>query len=209
MHYFITGTDTNVGKTYVTCLLLQGLRRAGRKAVGFKPVAAGDRADAHALLAACEGAEITLDEINPLYLKAPAAPLVASMLENKTINAKQLREAFHRLTERFDTVLVEGAGGWEVPFTPESTMADFAQSLGLPVIVVANNKLGAINHTLLTVRSIRERGMTCAGIVLNYVADERDTASITNRAMIEKFLVDVPVLGEVMHGESEVDFALP
>ena len=208
MHYFITGTDTNVGKTYVTCLLLQSLRCAGRNAAGYKPVSCGDRADAHAMLAACEGAEITLEEINPLYLKAPAAPLVAAMLENKTISARQLRDGFQAMAQRFDTVLVEGAGGWEVPLTPESTMADFAQSLGLPVIVVVNNKLGAINHTLLTVRSIRERGMTCAGIILNYVGDERDTASITNRAMIEKFLVDVPVLGEVMHGETELEVTL-
>jgi dethiobiotin synthetase len=130
------------------------------------------------------------------------------MLENKTINAKQLRESFQSLAQRFETVLVEGAGGWEVPFTPESTMADFAQALGLPVIVVVNNKLGAINHTLLTVRSIRERGMKCAGIVLNYVGDERDTASITNRSMIEKFLVDVPVLADVMHGETELEIEL-
>ena len=208
MNYFITGTDTNVGKTYVTCLLLQSLRRAGKNAVGFKPVSCGDRADAHAILHACDDAAITLEEVNPLYLKAPAAPLIAAMLENKTINAKQLRDSFHALTERFDTVLVEGAGGWEVPFTPESTMADFAQALDLPVIVVVNNKLGAINHTLLSVRSIRERGMKCAGVILNYVADERDTASITNRSMIEKFLVDVPVLGEVMHGETEFEAEL-
>jgi dethiobiotin synthetase len=71
-----------------------------------------------------------------------------------------------------------------------------------------NNKLGAINHTLLTVRSIRERGMKCAGIILNYVGDERDTASITNRSMIEKFLVDVPVLADVMHGETELEIEL-
>ena len=203
MHYFITGTDTNVGKTYVTCLLLEALRREGREAVGFKPVACGDRTDAAAILHACHGASLTLDEVNPVFLKAPAAPCVAALLENKPIHVEAITEAFTRLTQRFATVLVEGAGGWEVPLTAKQTMAGFAQDLALPVIVVVNNKLGALNHTILTVRNIQARGMTCAGIILNQVADERDTASISNRAMIEQFL-DVPVIAEVMHGETEL-----
>ncbi len=203
MHCFITGTDTNVGKTYVTCLLLEALRREGVEAVGFKPVAAGDRTDAAAILHACQDGTLTLDDVNPVFLKAPAAPHVAALLENKTIHVEAIKEAFARLALRHPTVLVEGAGGWEVPLTARQTMADFAQDLALPVIVVVNNRLGALNHTILTVRNIQARGLTCAGIILNQVADERDTASISNRAMLEQFL-DVPVIAEVMHGETEI-----
>ena len=86
-------------------------------------------------------------------------------------------------------------------------MADFAQRLALPVIVVVNNKLGCLNHTILTVRNIQARGLTCAGIILNYVKDERDAASISNRMALEHFL-DVPVLAEIMHGETEIDWPL-
>jgi dethiobiotin synthetase len=87
------------------------------------------------------------------------------------------------------------------------TVADYAQNLGLPVIVVVNNKLGALNHALLTVKNIQARGLECAGIILNYVRDERDPASISNRAVLASFS-KVPVLAEVMHGETEIDWPL-
>jgi dethiobiotin synthetase len=207
MHYFITGTDTNVGKTYVTCLLIQALRRVGKKAVGYKPVASGDRADATALMEACGDPALTMEEVNPVFLKVPSAPAVAAMMENKRIDLGTLRSGYESLAQRYETVLVEGAGGWEVPLNDIMTMADFAQALALPVIVVVNNKLGALNHTILTVRNIQARQMQCAGVILNYVADERDPASISNRAMLERFL-DVPVLAEIMHGETEIDCVL-
>lgn len=203
MHCFITGTDTNVGKTYVTSLLLEALRREGVRAVGYKPVSAGDRADAVAILRACDEPDLAMEEVNPLFFKAPAAPYVASLLENRPLDVSVMREGFAHLVRKYACVIVEGAGGWEVPLTSTTTMADFAQELALPVLVVVNNKLGALNHTILTVKNIRSRGMTCAGIILNGVADERDSASISNRAMIEHFL-DVPVLTEVMHGETEI-----
>jgi dethiobiotin synthetase len=209
MHYFITGTDTNAGKTYVTCLLLQSLRRAGRRAVGYKPVCCGDRMDAHAILHACAESDLTLDAVNPAYLKAPAAPYVAGLLENRSLSHSALRAGFEALATQHETVLVEGAGGWEVPLTAHSTMADLAHELGLPVIVVVNNKLGALNHTLLTVQAIERRGLTVAGIILNHVADERDPASISNRAMLQHFLPHVVVLADVMHGETELEIELP
>jgi len=207
MHYFITGTDTNVGKTYVTCLLIEALRREGKSVVGYKPVSCDDRADAAAMMQASANPSLTIDEINPVYLKAPAAPYVAAMLENKRLDLNALRSGFDQLAARFDTVLLEGAGGWEVPVNDIMTMADFAQALALPVILVVNNKLGALNHTILTVRNLQARQMTCAGIILNQVADERDPASISNRAMLERFL-DVPILAEVMHGENEIEWPL-
>ncbi len=206
MHYFITGTDTDAGKTYVTCLLLEALKREGRQAAGFKPFVCGGREDAILLQSAgSEGP--SLDEINPVWLKMPAAPYAAALMANTTFDLDAVKGAFEQFAEIREHVLVEGAGGWEVPLTDELTMADFAVSLGLPVIVVVNNRLGALNHTILTVRNIQARGLTCAGVILNYVQDERDAASISNRMVLETFL-DVPVLAEVMHGETEIDWPL-
>ena len=204
MHYFITGTDTDAGKTYVTCLLLEALKRAGRRAAGFKPFCCGDRGDAVQLLQASAD-DLSVDQINPVWLKVPAAPYTAALMESRQIDLAAVRAAFDHLSATHDTVLVEGAGGWEVPVAPGITVADFAQTLALPVIVVVNNKLGALNHALLTIKNVQARGMTCAGLILNHVRDERDPASISNRAVLAAFC-DVPVIAEVMHGETEIEW---
>lgn len=206
MHYFITGTDTDAGKTYVTCLLLDALKRAGRRAAGFKPFCCGDRGDAVQLLQnSADG--LSLDQINPVWLKVPAAPYVAALMENRKIDFDAIRAAFDHLAASHETVFVEGAGGWEVPLVYGITVADFAQTLALPVILVVNNKLGALNHALLTIKNIESRGMTCAGVILNYVRDERDPASISNLAVLEAFTA-APVIAEVMHGETEIEWPL-
>lgn len=206
MHYFITATDTGAGKTYVTCLLLEGLRRGGRRAVGFKPFCCGDRDDALRLLHASDGS-VALDQVNPVWLKVPAAPYVAALMENRALDIDAVRSVLARLFETHDHVLVEGVGGWEVPLSRGMTLADFAASLALPVIVVVNNQLGALNHTLLTVKNIEARGLQCAGIILNHVRDERDPASISNRAVLEAF-VKAPILAEIQHGETEIEWPL-
>ncbi len=206
MNLFITGTDTNVGKTHVTCCLLEALVRQGKQCAGYKPVACGDRADAIALQRAAEN-EIPLEQINPLWLRMPAAPMAAAMLENRSISTVELIQGYHALAAKYEHVIVEGAGGWEVPVTADYTMADFAVELAIPVVVVVDNKLGALNHTLLTVKAIQARGLKCAGIILNYATEERDAASISNRALLEQILPEsVPVLDELMHGQEEMDW---
>jgi len=204
MHYFITGTDTDAGKTYVTCLLIEALRLAGHNAVGYKPFACGDRRDPLAIQQA-SGSVLSVEEINPVFLKVPASPYAAALLENTKVDIERARQGFYNLTAKHSHVIVEGAGGWEVPLAGKETMADFAAVLGLPIIVVVNNKLGCLNHTLLTVKNIQARGLTCAGIILNYAHDERDAASISNRMVLQNYL-DIPVLGEVMHGETEINW---
>lgn len=202
MSFFITGTDTGVGKTFVTRLILETLRNAGKDAVGYKPVACGDREDAAILAAASGGLEH--DEVNPVYLNTPVAPYVAGMLENRTVDPAVLIAGYHRLAAKHDTVLVEGAGGWEVPLAANYRISDLATDLQLPVILVAGNKLGALNHIILTVNAIRARGLVCAGIILNQLEDEMDTAMITNKGVVED-LTGVALLDHLIHGQDFLD----
>lgn len=201
MQLFITGTDTDAGKTHVTTMLLEALKCRGERAAGFKPFCCGGRQDSY-LLHHSSDEGLTLDEINPVWLKTPASPYAAALIENRPLDFTALKESCRQLAAKVDHLLVEGVGGWEVPLAPRYTAADFAEELGLPVLVVVNNKLGALNHTLLTVKNILARGLPCVGIVLNYAAAERDVSSISNRMILEN-MTDVPVIGEVMHGDSD------
>ena len=202
MSLFVTGTDTGVGKTYVSRLLVETLRRVGVDAVGYKPVACGDRQDAEVLAAVSGG--LSLDEVNPVYMPSPVAPYVAGLLENRTVDIGALVSGYERLAARHEVVVVEGAGGWEVPLAPQVRMSDLAVMLGLPVVVVAGNRLGVLNHTLLTVEAVKARGLTCLGVILNQLGDELDTAMITNKGVIED-LTGVPLLDHVIHGQEFLD----
>lgn len=203
MNYFITGTDTGVGKTRVAQLILETLRADGIDAVGYKPVSSGDRSDAEILAAASGG--IPLDEVNPVHFQNSLAPAVASMLENRTLDCAALIEGYQKLAAKHEVVIVEGAGGWEVPLANGYRIADLAADLALPVIVVAANRLGAINHILLTTAAIRARGLECAGIYLNQLEDEMDTAMITNKGVVEE-LTGLPLLDHLIHDQ---DFITP
>lgn len=202
MSFFITGTDTDVGKTYVTRLILENLRAEGRDAVGYKPVSCGDRGDATILSEVSGG--LDLDEINPVSLSTPLAPYVAAMLENRTLDPADLIAGFHHLVAKHAQVVVEGAGGWEVPIAANYRVSDLAADLKLPVVLVAGNKLGALNHIILTVNAIRAKGLVCAGIVLNQLEDEMDTAMITNKGVVED-LTGVPLLEHIIHGQDFLD----
>jgi dethiobiotin synthetase len=202
MSFFITGTDTGVGKTYVTRLILETLRHARIDAVGYKPVASGDREDAKILAAASGG--LDLDVVNPLSFQTAVAPYVACMLENRMLDPATLIAGYRALAAQHATVLVEGAGGWEVPLSPGYRIADLAADLALPVVVVAGNRLGVLNHVLLTVAAIQARGLVCAGIVLNQLEDEMDTAMITNKGILED-LAGVPLLDHIIHGQDFLD----
>ena len=202
MNYFITGTDTNAGKTYATCLMLEELRRQGIDAVGYKPVCCGDRDDATHLAAASGG--LPIDEINPLHLNTAVAPLVAGMLENHPIDPQILIDHYHQLAAKHSQILVEGAGGWEVPIAPNFRVSDLAKALNLPVILVVANRLGALNHTLLTVNAIRAKGLQCAGVILNQLDDELDTAMITNKGLIEE-LTGAQLIDHLIHQQNFIN----
>lgn len=198
MNIFITGTDTDVGKTYVTTLLITALRERGIDAVGFKPISCGDNQDAQLLAAASGG--LPVEEVCPLTYQSSLAPQVANMLENKPADIEAILTAYHTLAARHQLVLVEGIGGWEVPITDTLRVSGFAKTLGLPVLLVVGNKLGAINHTLLTADSIRNHGLRCLGLILNQLDDELDTAMVTNKAVLPQ-LTGLPLLDHLIHGQ--------
>lgn len=203
MHFFITGTDTEVGKTHLTRLMVESLRAEGRNAAGFKPVSCGDRVDGK-ILAEVSG-DLPLDEVNPLHFPSPVAPYVAALLENKIIDPAAIVASCRKFSEGREIVLIEGAGGWEVPITENYLISDLAKDLGFPVILVAANRLGALNHILLTLAAIKAKGLTCAGIILNQLEDEMDTPMITNKGILSS-LTDTPILDHIIHNQ---DFLSP
>jgi dethiobiotin synthetase len=194
MNYFLTGTDTGVGKTYVAGLLIRALRKAGFDTVGMKPICCGERSDAEALQAAAEN-ELPIDDVNPVWFRFPGAPYTASIVENRLPDIDQILERFKRIRAGRRSLIVEGIGGWLVPIRRDYCVADLAADLGLPVVVVAANKLGMLNHTLLTVQAIKARGLKCAGVILNNLVSEPDTVASTNRSVLEH-LLEVPILFE-------------
>jgi len=200
MNLFITGTDTNAGKTFVTALLTRALRARGFETIALKPLCSGERSDVEILQAASDH-RLSLDETNPVWLKEPAAPLVAARLENRSISLDALVDWFRHLSSKHPSLLVEGAGGWLVPITSTETIADLAARLSLPVVVVVANRLGCINHTLLTLESIRARGLHCPGIILNTLSSTDDIATRTNREILEQ---NTPILLEVHPGQTEI-----
>jgi dethiobiotin synthetase len=125
-------------------------------------------------------------------------------LENQPVDPAELVAGYRKLAERHQAVVVEGAGGWEVPIAANYRISDLAVDLGLPVVIVAANRLGALNHILLTVGAIRARGLKCAGVFLNQLDDELDTAMITNKGVIED-LTGVPLLEHLIHGQDFLD----
>jgi dethiobiotin synthetase len=200
--WFVTGTDTGVGKTHTILQLLRLLRRAGVACAGFKPICCGDRRDAELLLAS--GAEgLVIDEINPLWLKTPLAPFAAARIEGAKIDVEQIMSAFRALQRRVETVIVEGVGGWLVPIRTDYFVSDLATDMKLPVLAVVQNRLGCLNHTALTVQSVLEHGLPCAGVVLNDVLGADDLATTTNAEVLHEIL-SVPILPALSENMSEL-----
>jgi dethiobiotin synthetase len=197
--FFITGTDTGVGKTHVTAALLRELRRQGVAAAAFKPIACGPggRDDARQF-ARLMNNEIPLDIINPIYLRRPLAPSIAARLEHRRIDFGRIHSAFRLLSSVFSPVFVEGAGGLLVPIKRGYFVADLIRELKLPVVIVSRLGLGTINHTLLTVQQARAMGLDIAGVILNDTTGHRGLAERTNVKAIAA-LCRVPLLGVVPH----------
>jgi dethiobiotin synthetase len=189
---FITGTDTGVGKTRTVVQLLRLLRASGTSCAGMKPICCGDRQDAELLLAA-GGVGLTIDDVNPVWLRTPAAPIVGSHAEEVNIDIKYILAAFHALKNQVEHVIVEGVGGWLVPIRSDYFVSDLAVEMKLPVLVVAQNRLGCLNHTALTVRSVAEHKLRCLGVALIAAPGTSDIAAATNADILKRIL-NVPLL---------------
>ena len=190
--WFITGTDTGVGKTLIACALMAALARAGHQVVGMKPVASGARrtpaglrnTDAEALHAASNvGGDYA--DVNPYCFEPAIAPHLAAEEAGREIELKRILESYARLKQRARFVVVEGAGGWRVPLGPRWAMSDLARALGLPVVLVVGMRLGCLNHALLSVEAIRRDGVPFAGWVANGM-DPGMQALERNLATLEK-----------------------
>ena len=202
--YFVTGTDTGVGKTFVSCALLHAMARRHPRVVGMKPVAAGlvqtpdgwDSEDAIALRAASTvGVPPALD--NPVRLPDPLSPHLAAERAGTRIDIPHLVACQRELAQHADAMVVEGAGGFLVPLSPEHTGADLAQALGLPVLLVVGLRLGCLNHALLSAEAIRARGLPLAGWVANRI-DPGMAAADDNIAFLRQRL-GAPLLADIAH----------
>ncbi|MBX3620963.1 MAG: dethiobiotin synthase [Rhizobacter sp.] len=200
--WFVTGTDTEVGKTLVSCGLLLHLRKRHARVVGMKPVAAGTvhtpqgevNEDAEALRA-CGSIEVPRELDNPYCLPLPLSPHLAARAAGVRIELARLVECYHQLAAQADAVVVEGAGGFFVPLNERNTGADLAQALQLPVVLVVGLRLGCLNHALLTAEAIRARGLTLAGWVANRI-DPQMAAADDNIAYLQERL-GAPLWAEV------------
>ena len=174
--FFVTGTDTEVGKTWVSCRLLERAREAGLSCYGLKPVAAGcdetpdgwRNEDALQLMAA-SSVKLPYETVNPVAFKTPVAPHIAAQQEGKTINLSRLAGYVRGALSAHpaDLILIEGAGGWRVPLNDREMLSGLAKELDVPVIQVVGMKLGCINHALLTAEAIEKDGLRYAGTMAN------------------------------------------
>lgn len=188
---FITGTDTGVGKTLLTGLLLRHLRESGVHALAMKPFCCGDRADVKLLYGLQEG-ELDWNEINPFFFAEPVAPLVASRFAGRQISCTQVVTAIRNIAARYDRLLIEGVGGLLAPLGEKFSMADVITRLEGQVIVVSRNRLGTINHTLLTVAALRHAGIRGPKVVM-MEARHGDCSSRSNVLIVSDLLRKVPV----------------
>ncbi len=198
--YFITGTDTECGKTEIALGLMHLLQGGGRSVVGMKPVASGAvvtedglrNDDAQRILQQCS-IPVPYDLINPYAFAPPIAPHLAAGQTGQKISFELILECQERLSTLADMVVVEGVGGWRVPLGPDGDVSDLALALGLPVILVVGVRLGCINHALLSVDAIKSKGLTLAGWVAN-VMDPEMLELDANLDTLQRE-IDVPCLG--------------
>jgi len=201
MSYFITGTDTGVGKTLISCALLFILSSQGKRVAGFKPVSAGCDADGHNgdanALRVASGIPLTCEQVNP-YCFAPAiAPHLAARLSGVSIDLTRINASYREVSGQADEVIVEGVGGFLVPLNEHQNSADLARELDLPVIMVVGMRLGCINHALLTVRAFADYRIKCAGWVANVLDADMQALQENIEALRER--IAAPLLGVVPH----------
>lgn len=199
---FVAGTDTEVGKTVLTGLLGRYISENGYSVITQKWIQTGsagfsDDIGTHLKLMKRTRADIEdcMLEVCPYVFEYASSPHLAARLERKKISTAKIKKSFKALSKRFDCVIVEGIGGALVPFDGKNLVIDIAAELNLPVLLVAANKLGAINHTLLTVEAVRARGMNIAGIVFNTLGEDKNNIITEDNPRIIRKLTGEKILG--------------
>jgi dethiobiotin synthetase len=211
--YFITGTDTDVGKTYIASALIKHFCKQGLLTVGMKPVAAGAElvngrllnSDVTELIKA-GNMDADLALINPYVFPPAIAPHIAAEQAGVSVSLDNIQQAFDVLQAKADVVVVEGAGGFRVPINHEQTMADLVVKLNLPVIMVVGVRLGCINHALMTAGSIRAVGLNLVGWVANRI--DPNMPAIEENILTLKAMLKAPCVADVAWGEEPqfIDF---
>lgn len=206
--YFITGTDTGVGKTLIASALLILLKQKDFKTLALKPIATGClmtpeglRNNDTDLLQHYMTEQATYAKINPFAFHEPIAPHIAAKIENQTLSVKAIMDACkNTLKNPADFFVIEGIGGWLVPLNPYETTADLAKALGYPIILVVGMRVGCLNHTLLTIESIQKKSVTLAGWVANSMQPEMPYLPDHIEAL--KQFIPAPLLGVVPYLEN-------
>jgi dethiobiotin synthetase len=208
--FFITGTDTGVGKTLIATALVHGFAQSGKRVIGMKPVAAGAALQDGQLLnddvvqlIAASNVEAPLSLINPYVFEPPVAPHIAAAEAGISMSISKLKSDFESLNDAADIVVVEGAGGFLVPLNSSEDMADLAIALDLPVVLVVGMRLGCLNHALLTVAAIEARGLRLAGWIANRIDPEMTNFSENLESLKQR--ITAPCLGVVSYSNS-MDF---
>lgn len=212
MRIFVTGTDTGIGKTFVTAGLVRALRASGVEAVAMKPIASGfdvvdgvRRNDDLLALDAAHGRSLAPADLNQYAFDPPIAPHRAAELAGVELHLAPILAAYTRVSAQHSTVLIEGVGGFAVPLSPTLMLADLARALALPVLLVVGMRLGCINHALLSAAAIRATGLPLLGWVANQVDPGMLEAEASLQAIADR--IGAPLLGRVPHAATAIDFA--
>lgn len=186
---FVTGTDTGVGKTLVCRLLTRYLKACGRKVITQKWIQTGSK--------------LTAKLSRPYVFEFPASPHLSARLEKKSISPAKIKLSFKKLKSNFDYLIIEGLGGALVPYNKKSLVIDIAEGLKLPVLLVAGNKLGAINHTLLTIEALRARKMKIAGVIFSNYRKSQDSLILKDNPEIVATISRAKILGTLPYSKNK------
>ncbi len=213
--FFITGIDTNIGKTFVSLLLLLAFQQKGLNAGYMKPVETGVKINKAGSKNYLDGRRLkdeggllaNLEIITPYTFQSPLSPYAASKLEDKTICIKEILFKFYELNRMYDYMIVEGAGGMLVPLKKNHFVIDIARYIDAGVILVTKAGLGMINHTLLNIEYAKSHEIKISGIIINNALNENDESVLSNKKTLLEY-TDVPILGDIPYLRTEKDLNL-
>jgi len=208
----ITGTNTGIGKTYAACGIARALRKKGDSIGVFKPYCSGDRSDVELLIEA-SGCGDSIDEVNPYFFEEPLAPLRAAQINDSFIDISVCLKQFDILSQRHDTMIVEGAGGLLVPIAAHDygmySFREFFADIAAHMVIVASRVLGTINHTWLTAEVCATAGLPVLGLLFNDTSPVPETEPYSSNSAMLHDCTGLPVLGQIAYAAGDADFSEP